>query len=338
MNQPRPAARRLAPALGLFFLAPLVAEFLLGNLPITWLWVLPVLALLYGGGALLIREVARRWGLGWVGMAPLGLAYGAIEEAFVTQSLFNPDYLGLRLLDFGYLPALGIGAWWTAYVLGLHAVWSTAVPIALAEALTPGVRRAPWLGPLGLGLTAVLFAMGCLATAHAQPPAATHASGAQLLGSAIVVVALVLVGFVLGRRHSAPPTGPVTGGRTAPSPLFVGITAFVCGSAFMAIAAIVNAALPAAVSVTAMLAALGTLAGTTAWWSRRTGWSERHRLAAAGGLLLTYAWFGFVQTPSVGHVSPQVDLFGNAALASASLALLATAVVRVAREPSADGS
>ncbi len=41
---------RLASALGLFFLAPLVGEFLLGNLPITWLWVLPVLAPLYGRG------------------------------------------------------------------------------------------------------------------------------------------------------------------------------------------------------------------------------------------------------------------------------------------------
>jgi hypothetical protein len=322
---------------GLFFLAPLVGEFLLGNLPITWLWVLPVLAPLYGGGALLIREVARRWGLGWVGLAPLGLAYGVIEEAFVTQSLFNPDYLGLRLLDFGYLPAPGIGAWWTVYVLGLHAVWSTAVPIALVEAVTPAARRAPWLGRFGLGLTATLFATGCLAVARAQPAAATHASAGQHLGSAIAVAALDLLGFVLGRR-SPPPTDRETAGRSAPRPLVVGTTAFACGSAFMVIAAIVHTALPAAASVTAMLAALCTLAGTTAWWSRRPGWSERHRLAVAGGLLLTYAWFGFVQTPSVGHVSPQVDLLGNVVLAAASLALLVTATVRVAREPGAGSS
>lgn len=35
------ALRRLAPAAGLFLLAPLVAEFLLGNLPITLLLLLP---------------------------------------------------------------------------------------------------------------------------------------------------------------------------------------------------------------------------------------------------------------------------------------------------------
>ena len=48
--------RRLLPALGLFLLSPLVAEFLLGNLAITSLSALVVLAPLYGGGALLVRE------------------------------------------------------------------------------------------------------------------------------------------------------------------------------------------------------------------------------------------------------------------------------------------
>ena len=56
--------RRIAPAVGLVFLAPLAAEFLLGNLPITLLAGLVLLAPLYGGGALLIREVTRRAGRG----------------------------------------------------------------------------------------------------------------------------------------------------------------------------------------------------------------------------------------------------------------------------------
>ncbi|HMQ54755.1 MAG TPA: hypothetical protein PKD98_21935, partial [Anaerolineae bacterium] len=157
----RSAKTRLAPALGLFFLAPLIGEFLLGNLPITWLWVLLVLAPLYGGGALLIRETARRLKLGWPSIIVLGLTYAVIEEAFVTQTLFNPNYLGLRLLDYGYISSLGIGAWWTVFVLGIHTIWSTSVPIALVESLTPAARRTPWLGILGLVVTAVLFVIGC---------------------------------------------------------------------------------------------------------------------------------------------------------------------------------
>ncbi len=46
-------------------------------------------------------------------MVLLGLTYAIIEEAFVTQSLFNPNYLGLRLLDYGYIDSLGISIWWT---------------------------------------------------------------------------------------------------------------------------------------------------------------------------------------------------------------------------------
>ena len=59
--KPQGLMRRIAPAVGLFFLAPLVAEFLLGNLPIKLLSALIVLAPLYGGGALLIREWPTCW-------------------------------------------------------------------------------------------------------------------------------------------------------------------------------------------------------------------------------------------------------------------------------------
>src|ERR1051326_3441571 len=63
-------------ALSLFFLAPLVGEFLLGNTPITSLPSVLLLAPMYGGGALLIREIARRTGRGWPTMVLLAAAYG----------------------------------------------------------------------------------------------------------------------------------------------------------------------------------------------------------------------------------------------------------------------
>jgi hypothetical protein len=56
--------RSIPAALTLFFLAPLVAEYLLGDLPITLLVALIMLAPMYGGGALLIRELTRRAGRG----------------------------------------------------------------------------------------------------------------------------------------------------------------------------------------------------------------------------------------------------------------------------------
>jgi hypothetical protein len=57
-------------ATGRLFLIPLAAEFLLGNIPIAMLAALVTLAPLYGGGALLIRDLTRRAGRGVPTMLP----------------------------------------------------------------------------------------------------------------------------------------------------------------------------------------------------------------------------------------------------------------------------
>jgi hypothetical protein len=76
----------------LFLMSPLIAEFLLGNLPITLLPALLLLAPMYGGAAVLIREVVRGRGRGWPSILGTALAYGLVEEGLVTESLFNPEY------------------------------------------------------------------------------------------------------------------------------------------------------------------------------------------------------------------------------------------------------
>src|SRR5687768_8804677 len=111
--------KRLAPVLGLFFLAPLVAEFLLGNISIDALYLMPYFLTLYGGGAVLVREIARRTGRGWPAIVLLALVYALIEEGFVTQSLFAPTYFGFDLIGNAHIAPLGIGGWWTIYVLSL---------------------------------------------------------------------------------------------------------------------------------------------------------------------------------------------------------------------------
>ncbi len=136
------------------------AEFLLGNLPITLLGALVLLAPMYGGGALLIREVTRRAGRGVPTMLVLGIAYGLLEEGIATQSLFNAHYAGQDLLHPGYVPWLGIGVPWTLFVLTLHAVGSTTVPIVMVELCTPERRTTPWLRRPGLIVAAALFVVG----------------------------------------------------------------------------------------------------------------------------------------------------------------------------------
>jgi hypothetical protein len=315
---------RLVPAIALFFLAPLIGEFLLGNLPITWLWALLALAPLYGGGALLIRETVRRFQLGWPSMVLLGLTYAVIEEAFVTQSLFNPNYLGLRLLDYGYIDSLGISIWWTVFVLGIHTTWSTAVPIALVECLVPEIRHTPWLQPGGLIVTTILFVVGCVAAFSFQQGDPFMASRTQFFGSAIVVVTLVTIALGLGRVE----LNIRSSGRSPPSTRKVGVTAFLLGSVFMSLA-ILHDEIPATLNVAEMMVMV--LFGGTVLirWSQRPGWSVDHSLAVPSGLVLTYAWYGFVQIPSTGGTSPLIDAVGNVLFASCTVILLIFAKKRL---------
>lgn len=316
--------RRVSPALGLLLLAPLVAEYLLGNLPITELSALVVLAPLYGGGALLIRETVRRTGRGWPSILILALAYGVLEEGIATMSLFNPNYVGLRLLDNGYIPQLGIGAPWTVLVLTLHVVWSISVPIATVEALVPARRTTPWLGRVGLALTALVFLVGAAAmTALSILQSQFVASTVQLATSVAIAVALATIGLTVVRPRPEPQSSSV---GQAPSPWLVGMAAFVASTAFKVLPLdwwpwlYVSLALGLG-----LLAIVGVHL-----WSRRRGWGDAHRLALAAGPLLTYAWSAFPQPP-VMPASPTADLIGNTVFAIAAIVLIAVAALRLRR-------
>jgi hypothetical protein len=314
------------PALGLFILAPLVAEFLLGNLPITNLSALIILAPLYGGGAVLIRETVRRLGRGWPSILILALAYGIFEEGIATMSLFNPNYAGLRLLDNGYVPQLGIGVPWTALVLTLHVVWSISVPIAMVEALAYARRTTPWLGRLGLTVMALLFVIGVGGMAALSiAESAFIASVPQLAGSVVIAAGLVLIGLVLVPRQS---TVPATGPGQAPSPWLVGVAALVVSSAFKILPHDWSPWLY--VSIVLGLAVLAIVG--VRYWSSQHGWGDLHRLALAAGALLTYAWTAFPQQPVL-PASPTADLIGNTVFAIAAVALGIVAALRLRGQP-----
>src|SRR4051812_8239956 len=192
---------RIAPALVLFFLSPLIAEFLLDDLSLAQLPALTALAPFYGGGAILIREILRRSGRGWPSFLLLALAYGLIEEGIADQSLFNPDFLHLRLLDYGWVPALGTSPPWAFYVLGIHIVWSLAVPIGLTESLFAGRRAQPWLGRIGLAMVALLYLAGfVLVLKYSLGASAFRASPLQLGASGLIAITAVAASFLLFPR------------------------------------------------------------------------------------------------------------------------------------------
>jgi hypothetical protein len=314
--------RRSAPVVALFLIAPFVAEFLLGNLSITVLSALVVLAPLYGGGAVLVREAVCRAGRGWPSLLVLGLAFGLLEEAFLTQSLFNPDYLGLKLnlLAPAHVRFLGLGVWWTVFVLTLHAVWSIATSIALGEALFPERAKQPWLGRVGLVVTTVLFVFGCVATA-----AITHqqdsflASPAQLGGAALAMVLLLFGAF-----HLRPPRSNRAPGGI-PHPWLVGFLALAAGTLFLMVPPTWGWFAVAAYLALDLAVLLPVIR-----WSRRQGWGALHELALAGGAAGAYACHAFPQQPVVG-ARGTADLVGNTVFAVILAALLGLARVRIRR-------
>lgn len=323
----------LRPALVLFFIAPLVSEVLAGSTPLDlmgspaiFLIVFLLEALFYGGGAILIREIARRAGRGWLAILGLGLAFGVLEEGLITQSFFNPDYLGLHLLGLGNL--FGLGWVWITDVLALHMFWSVGASIALAELLFRHRCNDPWLGPVGLLLVCVLFVAGAIGIGYGTYISNHHFLGPwpKLAGALIVVLIVAALALRLPKRQVAAPTPPIP---RAPSPWLVGAIAFVGGSIFVGVHQLykVVPTLPGIVPV-AVTAAIAVAVLLLVWrWSGQPGWGVPQQLALTAGALFTYAWNGFVTIP----LSDGLDVAGQVAIDMLAVALVIVIALSLAR-------
>ncbi len=288
--------RSVLAAVTLFFVAPLVAEFLLGDFPATWLPLIIVLAPMYGGGALLIRELTRRTGRGWPTILLLGVAYAIIEEAFTTQSLFNPHYLGMHLLSHAWIPSLGISAWWTLFMLNVHPFWSIGVSIALVEGLFPqpagsyqSSARTPWLGNVGLSVAAILFVAGaCYNTRYQLHHDPFRATAAQFIVSALFVVVFAAAAFLI------PPPGPSRNPSPTPSPWLM------CGAAFLLGAVVfLSPVLWDWGAVVLMLAVDLVFLVGIGLFSQCSGWTPLHTFSVGAGGALLYGAHAFMQGPVV---------------------------------------
>ncbi len=306
-------------AVTLFFVAPLVAEYLLGDFPITFLSPLILMAPMYGGGALLIRELTRRSCRGWPTILLLGCAYCLIEEGYTTQTLFNPDAFGLHLhlLAPAWIPALGIGGWWTLFMLNIHAFWSIGVSIALVEGLFPSRAGTPWLGKVGLSVAAVLFAAGVYAnTAYSIHHFHFVASAAQFTVTGVICVLFVVAAFLL------PASKPQQRPGAVPPPWIVGLAAFLFGAAVFFAPIQLNW-----VAVAWILAADLVFLLLVWVFSRYKGWSPFHTFSIAAGGAVFYGVHAFMQG-SVVPTPKRIVLLSHALCLVLTLAFIATAVRR----------
>jgi hypothetical protein len=197
------AKRRVSPALVLFFLSPMTAELLTGSAPPAEFFhpfSLLVLTVLYGSGAILIRELALRWRKGWPSILVLGAAYGIVEEGLMVKSFFDPQWVDLGPLGV-YGRWAGVNWVWSLGLTLFHAVWSICLPILLVTLMFPRRAAEPWVGRRGFrvlaGLLAVDVAFGFLFLTPYRPPALPY------LLSLLAVIGLTAVARRLPIAFSA---------------------------------------------------------------------------------------------------------------------------------------
>ncbi|MBE1491346.1 hypothetical protein [Plantactinospora soyae] len=312
----------MLPVIGLALLAPWVPEYLVGSHTVRDLPLIIFLVPLYGGGALLIRELARRTGRGWPTILLLGLAYGVVEAGLFDQSLFNPDFMGENFGTPARIPGLGVSAHYLLVFVGGHAIWSIGTPIAIIESLVPDRADRPWLRTPGLLVVAGLYLLGgAMIYTDLRSTEGFGASGPELAAAGTVAVVLVGAAFLVRRR----PADPVA--KAPPRPWRVLLVAFLLSSLLGIWENWYGVALGVAVIA------------LTVWyvtrWARSPRWSQRHRLALASGALLTWAWHGFVLQPWR-EVSPAAELASDIAFALAAIALVVLPDRRLRRARSAD--
>lgn len=315
------------PTLGLFVLAPVCAEYLWGyddstGHPATLVGNLVVFSPLYGAPALLIREAARRLGLGWPGLLLLAAAFGVVEAGIVDQSMWSTDYRDIPYwTDMAaptYLAPIGLSVYLAVSFVGGHVILSIGSPVALVESLSRRRRHRPWLGPVTLVVVALLYAAACaLVAKDAYDTGEATATAWQLAGSAAAAAALVAAAVTLGRRPGLIVPGPV------PRPAVVAVAAFLAMVGWTAIP-------PTRIGTAlVVLLAVGSAAAVRRL-SLRGDWGQQHVVALASGALVAAGAFAFLTTP-IGEVGTGEKYGHNVALLVLVLALGAAASRRVRR-------
>ena len=264
--------------IALWFLAPLCGEMLSGSsTPIEWLnpFVFILLGMLYGSGALLIRESVRRWGKGWPSILLLGMAYGIYEEGIVVRSFFDPTWGDLDKLAW-YGRWLGVNWVWTAGLTVFHATVSTAIPILLVELMYPDLRHKLWLSQRGMKIHGLLFgSMAIIGMGFKMqaPPLA-------YIGCVVVMVLLVQ-----RARRWSPPDRTQLQVKRLPRPRRIFLFGFLSMVGFLIALWIVPGIEPPALFSFGLFFVFPTL---IIWRAKRLGvwaWGPLHQWALAAGAL-----------------------------------------------------
>ena len=282
------------------------------------LFLVAFLAPLYGGAALVIREVALRTGRGWPGRLILATAFGVAMPTLVDVSLFTPESDDVAYWDDIMTSALVADVSMYAVVSWVagHVLMSIAAPLAIVEGLFPDIRAERWIG------TPALVAFGAAGLGIAvliRMDEETHrATPAQTLASVAVVLVIAAAAFAPWGRPVE-----IIAARAVPSPLRVMIYGVVLMLAF-------DLAPISWLGVAVAVAAFVTGAVLLLLWAHSALWSWRHIAAFGYGVVLARSMIAFL-APLPNGVEPAAKYAQNFVLLGLTLALGAVLRRRIRR-------
>jgi hypothetical protein len=223
----------------------------------------------------------------------------------------------MHLLAPAWVPALGIGAWWTLFMLNVHPFWSIGVSIALVEGLFPSRARTPWLGKVGILVAAALFAAGVwFNTSYSIRHYHFVASIAQFAVTGIICILFVAAAFLI------PAPVPRTNTGVAPSPWLSGLITFLLGFAVFLAPVNLNWA------AVAWIGAVDLIFLVLLWmFSRRNSWTPMHTFSIGAAGALVYGLNAFLGKPVV-PCSSTVALASHALFLAFALAVVTVAALR----------
>jgi hypothetical protein len=305
------------PSVTLAILAPLIAEVLSGATKLSVLFALIPEILVWGCGALLIREAARRWRAGWTSMLLLGLGLSIAEEFVIQQTSLAPLPFPGALVHYGR--AWGVNWIYFLFMLGYESVWVVLVPIQVTELLFRSRRDAPWLRNRGLIVAAFLFLVGSRIAWYAWiqrvrpmifhlPP---YHPGARIIGIGVLAILLLSVLAYFARCMG---TGRPNPARGAPPAWLVLVLTFAVGFPFGGLMGFVFA--PKEPHI-----AFGVVMGGGIAWAalvylllgrltHSASWSDMHRWALTFGATLFCMATGFSGSSSW----KPIDFYGKVVL------------------------
>jgi len=299
--------RNNRPALALLLLAPSIPELLTGSTPITELVVNPfgflvgfsLDVVLYGSGALLIREFSVFFRKGWASVLLLGAAYGIAEEGFEVHTFFEPSGGTVGALgSYGHL--FGVNWMWALSLTIFHATYSIALPILLVRLWFPEVRDQRWLGRRTTTLLSVLYAtevvgFGAFVVGHGPSPAAL---------AFFIAVVSVLIGLALWAPRDL--LWPREGVRRLGSKTLIALGATEFLVYFSVLIAASTHAVPAVVMALAVIIVDGLVVLVLLRYLGRDDLEHAEFLFAVGMLSILFVWdvlIEFIGVPGILAVS-----------------------------------